>query len=237
MRKPVLLFAIAACLAFGPAASSDGHVSIWDSSVLPDLTNGILPIGGSGQIPGHFQVKVGKTGTGEVQVGIRIQERFVGLVEPRGHKYFATTGASDDDGRATWNFDLHLDFGSQLSQVIDGESTEPIGPTDHTFDDFEVFLVADCDPAKNTRPVEISLNDLGFEGFGIKLLQQSWNMGFGFLEALVCAPQGLSDFPFDDEGEYEFGLVVREARARGAGNRSPGRIVAHRRMTVVVRDS
>jgi hypothetical protein len=97
----LIVAALATVLMAGPVAAGqqtriDVDVSEWNV--------------GSGQSNGEFV-------TGErygVQIGIRAQARFVGPLDVTRDKkvgvYQAETGVSDGLGRATWNYDLHVDL-------------------------------------------------------------------------------------------------------------------------------
>ena len=233
MRKSLSLLGLVVLMALMPAIPP-GTTSIWSSAVGLDLANGIIPVGGAGQIPGHFQISRGRTKTGDVEIGIRAQERFIGPLPPQGKKYFADAGMTTLPDRALWNFDFHLDFGANLSEVVDGVPTLAVGPTNHTAGDFQVLMSVDCDPARNTKPVQFSLSGAGGIPANAKLFQKSWNMGFAFLNG-VCLAQGITTgFPFNSTGEYEVALEVREIKAQSPNNSSNGKVVAKVQMFVVV---
>lgn len=125
LKKTVLIaWMVVALVVTLPASASDtrfgAHVSVWDSSVPTDPLNGIFPIGGSGQVNGDFVV----TSVNGVEIGLRAERRFTQHIDPlpnvkQGHKgiYIADAGTSDALGRATWNFDLHLDLGQAHGQA------------------------------------------------------------------------------------------------------------------------
>lgn len=107
--------ALAGLIATAPAAAQEQSrfgvdASEWDSGTVA-VPGEIIPVGGSGQVNGQFV-------TGErygVQVAIRAQERFVGptLSATRAKQtavYIAASGVGDGLGRATWNYDLHVDL-------------------------------------------------------------------------------------------------------------------------------
>jgi hypothetical protein len=132
MRK-LLMFAVCAVVALplasigGEKKRFDGEVSQWVSgspSTSPDGT--LIPIGGSGQVNGDFVVSE-RNG---IQIGIRAQRRFLQNVAPLPNVkeknvgvYLADTGFSDGLGRATWNFDIHVDlrggFGVAKGKTLD----------------------------------------------------------------------------------------------------------------------
>lgn len=109
--------AVAGRLDSGPGEISVGvDVSVWDSTVPVDAVAGIFPIGGNGQINGEFTVaeRLG------IEIGLRAQKRFVGplAATPSMNRmvgiYEAVTGVSDTSGRATWNYDWHVDLRNAL---------------------------------------------------------------------------------------------------------------------------
>jgi|GEM_PF-2957551 hypothetical protein len=98
----------------GSGAKSIGKVtvgtdaSVWDSDIPRDDTEGIYPIGGSGQINGEFAIAERKG----IQIGMRIQERREGTYEASGKRvgvYESETGFSSGT-RAVWNYDWHVDL-------------------------------------------------------------------------------------------------------------------------------
>ena len=133
--------ALAALIVAAPAAAQEQSrfgvdASEWDSATTV-VAGVIIPVGGSGQLNGQFV-------TGErygVQVGIRAQERFAGPTLPvtRAKQvgvYQAATGVSDLRGRATWNYDLHIDL-RNAQGVAAGK----------TLGDYTLVLDSDISPA------------------------------------------------------------------------------------------
>lgn len=96
----------------GPGKVAVGvAASTWTSDLAQDPSQGLFPIGGSGQLNGEFS-------TAErygIEIGLRAQERFGGPLEatpnPNGKMgiYQAETGFSTGT-RATWNYDWHVDL-------------------------------------------------------------------------------------------------------------------------------
>jgi hypothetical protein len=114
----VLGTALATALISAPVmAEYRTHIGVkateWSSNT--PAGTGIYPVGGDGQVNGEFVVGKRKG----IQIGIRAQKRFEGLLEAKPRTtakgwtvgvYRAETGFSDEKGRATWNYDLHVDL-------------------------------------------------------------------------------------------------------------------------------
>ena len=169
--------------ASGPGKVSVGvDASVWDSGVLLDLSAGIFPIRGSGQINGEFT-------TAErygIEIGLRAQERFLGTLPaaPNGNGkigiYEASTGSSDDLGRATWNYDWHVDL-RNAQGVAAGM----------TLADYDLTLETDMFTAQFRFPVLIDLTFGGFIPGNVVLYQASLNPVFG---ATDFAPMVVSTY-------------------------------------------
>ena len=186
-----------------------GDVSIWDSNVVSNDAT-LFPIGGNGQVNGNFIVDTDDIDSGEVQTGLRAQRRFKQNIDPLipvGYTYFIKPGKSAP-GLANWNFDFHVDLGS--NKQVDGNGdmlATNIGPTSHTFGDFKVTLYIDCDPSvgnKNLFPLDLQTFLLTPTAV---LLQGSQNIGFSFLNGICRWQTGLDFDPFAT-GQYEFVLKV-----------------------------
>ncbi|MEO1087574.1 MAG: hypothetical protein AAFY88_25325, partial [Acidobacteriota bacterium] len=133
--RPIALL-LGSLLAFGTFTApvgatvvAGGDASVWDSAVpqpVDPATGTVFPIGGSGQVNGEFILETVDLGDSALQVGIRVQERFIGPVLPRaGTAFFAESGSPNADGRATWNYELHLDFGTTDDDTtVTGSSLE-----------------------------------------------------------------------------------------------------------------
>jgi len=185
---------------------NDSDVSVWDSTVPVDPFAGIFPIGGAGQIAGNFAVDTNTKKDTAIQVGLRAQERFVGPIEPIGDIYFAATGESTP-GRATWNFDWSLDFGTSFLETQLGKDL-----TAQNLEDFDVVLeITDSDGNQFLLDFGAFPNPVG----PIVLSQSSQNVGFGFI--------GL---PIDSQA-YDISLAVENSK---------GRTLAESEITVVVTD-
>src|SRR5687768_18253549 len=118
MNSKILILttlAIATFVVGGHAAEKSrfgANASEWSSTTVP-VPGVIIPVGGSGQVNGDF-VLGERNG---VEIGIRAQRRFLQNVDPlENHRdgqvgvYAADTGVSDGQGRATWNYDIHVDL-------------------------------------------------------------------------------------------------------------------------------
>lgn len=195
-------------------------VSVWDSSVPLDLPSGLFPIGGSGQLNGEFATStyVGATfgDVSAVQIGLRAQERLGGgpTLTRVGNTYFAEPGTSGTSViGATWNYDLHLDFGTDYLQT-QLRDKGLIGPTE-TIDPlnmrgFEVVFELDIDPTAATNFISTDLNQLATDAAAsinltipvIVLSQTSQNMLFDVFGG------GPTVFNPEIPGIYDFRLSV-----------------------------
>ncbi|MDA7978683.1 MAG: hypothetical protein MPJ50_07930 [Pirellulales bacterium] len=156
---------------FGPRTRVGVDVSEWSSDTATDVENGILPIGGSGQINGEF-VRARFSG---IEIAIRAQERFFGPIVPRRSRdvgvYRADVGESEP-GLATWNYDWHVDLRNAR------------GPfRDVTLDDYDLFLVTNIVGRDDTlfglpMPLNLKFDDDSFPP-GVVLYQGSFNPNFG----------------------------------------------------------
>ena len=146
----------------------------------------IAPIGGSGQVNGNFV-------TGKrygVEIAIRASQRFLGLLDVTRNKnagvYAAETGVSDGLGRATWNYDLHVDLRSAQG-VAAGK----------TLGDYTLVLDSDISASFFGCLYPCDLGAFIPASSGIVLLQTSQNPKFG-------------NPPFDSTAEdtYSFTLTL-----------------------------
>ena len=196
MRK-FLMLVLCAVVVF-PLAGMGGEkkrladeVTEW-SSLTPEGPDAI-PVGGMGQINGGFV-------TGErngIQIGIRASERFQGLLPSTSDKkvgvYLAETGTSDGLGRATWNYDIHVDLRGAFG-VAKGK----------TLSDYTLTLDTDIGDTIFGLPVPLELVE-DFNLDGIRLYQTSLNPKFG-------------NAPFDSNapGTYHFTLTLTPKTFNGA---------------------
>lgn len=136
---------------------------------------------GSGQFNGEFTVAERQG----IELGLRIQERFVGLVEAKSEQggrlgvYEVKTGSTGGDNNGAWNYDWHVDLSNAKGQA-----------KGKTLSDYQLVLEQDFTEqslfgALGSDPVELPLAAEGNGGvcsagtFTPTLCQQSWNPGFG----------------------------------------------------------
>jgi hypothetical protein len=194
IRRLVLTTIVAVCFGM-TAVGVDGaektrfgvDVSEWSSDTV--ATSTVLPVGGSGQVNGNF-VRADRNG---VEIGLRAQRRFSQNIDPlvnfRDKKvavYLADTGTSDGLGRATWNYDIHVDLRGAFG-VAKGK----------TLDNYTLMLDTDIGATLFDFPVPI---DIGVDFMlppEVVLFQTSLNPKFG-------------NAPFDAnaEGTYNFTLIL-----------------------------
>ncbi len=165
--------------------------SVFDSNTVTDGST-IFPVGGSGISNGSFAV----CDHPGVQIAGRISERFVGPITPTPGTadYPSPAGDPNNDGRAAWNIEGHIDFGFAIGDG--GTPPEMLG-------DVNLTVKVDCDPATDiidgpTLPLDL-VPDTAV------LLQFSQNIGFGFL----CENYG-AGFDPDADGHYSFVLTLLE---------------------------
>ncbi|MEM8995833.1 MAG: hypothetical protein AAGF23_13685, partial [Acidobacteriota bacterium] len=191
-----------------------GDASVWDSAVpqpIDPSTATVFPIGGSGQVNGEFILETVDLGDSALQVGLRAQERFIGPVLPRaGTAFFAESGSPNADGRATWNYEIHLDFGtSDDDTTVPGSSLESQllrTLTALNMRDYTVEFLFDTDPTTASQFTVTDLNEfleMGGVGPDVLLFQTSQNPDFGVFG-------GGGAFDADLEGTYELRLRVSD---------------------------
>lgn len=201
-------FFVGQAYAQGPAGNKRGELprsgpglveigidaSTWSSN--EPTGDGLIPIGGSGQVNGEFTIarRLG------IEIGLRAQERFVGpiMAVPNHNNqvgiYQAETGFSDAQGRATWNYDWHVDLRNAYG-VARGRS----------LGDYVLTLEADiADSTLFGFPLPLDLTFGGFIPDDTVLYQSSQNPKFGNPSFDAAAP-----------GTYEFTLVLTPKSFRG----------------------
>lgn len=199
-----LAVALPLTLAAAPQGSGPGRVTVgtdvseWSSDT--PAGDGLIPIGGSGQVNGEFVVAE-RNG---IQVGLRAQQRHEGVLEAtdagRVGRYEATTGYSDDQGRATWNYDWHVDL-RDARGVAAGTTLE-----DYT-------LTLETDHVQDTLFGAPTPLDLTFDGAvpgDTVLYQSSQNPEFG-----DEGPTAADDFDALAENTYHLRLVLTPATFNG----------------------
>jgi len=131
MQKTLAALAImagAGMLAIGAASAAPVHTS--DVNVTSWFV-------GSGQSNGHFSVTSDTAfNGGEIELGVRAQQRRVGPLTPTGDSYLAQTGEDPGTGnRAWWNFDLSIAYDGvindldSLTLIITKDAGTNSGPT------------------------------------------------------------------------------------------------------------
>ena len=187
--------ATAAGTASGPGKVLVGvDVSVWDSGLTSDLSAGIFPIGGGGQINGEFTIAE-RNG---IQIGLRAQERFVGPLDATPNKnrmvgiYEAKTGFSLGT-RAKWNYDWHVDL-REAHGVAAGT----------TLADYDLTLETNMFTSLFTIPVPVDLTFGGFIPGDTVLYQSSQNPDFGNI-----------DFNAEAELRYSIRLVLTPVTFNG----------------------
>jgi hypothetical protein len=185
---------VVAMPASGPGSVSIGvDASIWDSTIPP--SPGIIPIEGSGQINGEFTTaeRLG------IEIGLRAQQRFEGTIEATPNQngkvgiYEAETGTSDALGRATWNYDWHVDL-RNAQGVAAGTA----------LDDYELTLETDIGSTLFGFTVPLDLTFGGSIPGDTVLYQSSQNPSFGNTEFDPLVP-----------GTYTFRLVLTPVTFNG----------------------
>jgi PEP-CTERM motif len=187
----VAIPAIAAPITGVDTGVAAGNVSVWDSTVASDPANGIFPIGGSGQVNGGFiidTVNDRPIPDASVQVGIRAQKRFFGPVLPRTGNVFEAELGESSPGRATWNYDIHIDLRSPQA-IIDGRSGS-------------VTLEIDSDASSAISWNTLNINSLLPQNAPWYLFQASINPTFGTV--------GIPGFDLNTPGIYDFRLTVAD---------------------------
>jgi hypothetical protein len=194
MRTQSILVASAAllCFAVGVQAGEKSRFGVdvteWSSATVANPPV-IIPIGGSGQVNGHFV-------TGErngIEIGLRASRRFLQNVAPLPVSrekstevgvYLADTGTSDGSGRATWNYDIHVDL-RNAKGVAQGSA----------LGDYDLTLDTDIGTTIFGLPVPLDLTV--FADPATELFQTSQNPKFG-------------NAPFDANapGTYHFTLTL-----------------------------
>lgn len=198
-------------------------VSVWDSTVSFDLSSGIIPIGGSGQVPGAFTVDTFEKKDTAIQVGLRAQERGIGTLEPIDNVYFAPMGMDPSNPtRASWNFDWSLDFGTSDIAQGDLETQLDKNLTALNMKNFEIIL--EITNQDGNVVSNFNLNDVVDLVYAtpenVVLYQQSWNTQFSFINL----PQPESGEP---SVSYDIALVVSNDK---------GKKIAESDITVVITD-
>ena len=193
-----------------------GEVSIWDPNLMGQ---DLYPITNENQFNGEFVVDTyvgavigGKKG---VQAGLRSQNRSGGVpptLVRKENTYFANLGNTHDstgDG-TTWNYDIHLDFGTEFLSAQQMENP-PLNPGNMR--DFVVTFMLDTDPSAAQNFISTDLNDFATTTLGIDpsdpilLFQISQNV----LSSVLGGGPGV--FDPNARGIYDFHLSVFDEKS------------------------
>lgn len=168
---------------------------------------------GTGQPNGEFI-------TAEVQgveIGLRAQERFEGLLGVTGDQgdrvavYEAPAGPSPrsaGDNNGTWNYDFHVDLSNAKGRHAGKSLSDYKLVLEQDFTEQSLFGVLGSDPVQLPLDAQanggVCVNDT-FDPDN--LCQQSWNPGFGNSPAREANGEGAAYDP-DEERTYTLRLVL-----------------------------
>lgn len=152
---------------------------------------------GSGQFNGEFVVAEQQG----IELGLRIQERFVGPLEVTGDNgnrvgvYHAVTGDTGGNN-ATWNYDWHVDLSDARGNAKGKVLSDYRLFLEQDFSEEDLFGTLGSDPVE--LPLSPAPGVCSPDTFDAdSLCQQSWNPGFGN-----------DDFDPNAEGTYNLRLVL-----------------------------
>lgn len=179
------------------AVQDDGSCELFTTSYEFDATLDIPINIGTGISNEHMTV----ANYGPLQIGAKINERFVDDVTPIGINYNISTGYSRTDffdatpnpPLAKWDYIFSVDLG------------------EYTYNDLNVFVSIDFDPIDSetqAESYELPLSEL-LQGIGLggsSIRQQSENLGFAFWQGLAGEDALL--FSPTQAGVYDLGLRV-----------------------------
>lgn len=152
---------------------------------------------GSGQFNGEFVIAQGQG----IELGLRAQERFEGLLQVTGDKgnrvgvYEAASGSTGGNN-ATWNYDFHVDLSQAKGNAKGKDLSDYKLVLEQDYTGQSLFGQLGFDPVElplNAEPLGVCSTDT----FTSTLCQQSWNPGFGN-----------TDFDPSVEGTYNLRLVL-----------------------------
>jgi len=150
-----LLVLVFVCVCLFAKQIDNLPVSVFSSKVQEDKSKGIYPIGGSGQINGHFCTDTYVDKDIGIQVGLRVEKRYKGpvytLIE---RSYYAEVGV-DKNNFPLWDLDFHLDAGTAYLATQQNDSIM----TPHNALEHEVTLSFDLDPSSGIKWKNETLND------------------------------------------------------------------------------
>ena len=186
-------------LNFDPAAiSDDGSCEIFSNTFEFDAQLNVPITIGTGISNLHATI----TNHGPIELGLKVNERFVDDIIPNGSDYYTTTGYSRTSffdetpvvGLGKWDLIFSINLGN------------------YTFNDLNIFVELDFDPTENNSlatPYALPLSTV-LQGIGAgasSLRQQSENLGFAFWAGLAGADAALYD-PLQP-GVYDFAIVLK----------------------------
>ena len=186
-----------AAVNFDPTATmDDGSCEVFNSEFFEDATLNIPISIGTGISNEHMTI----TRHGSIELGVKINERFVDDVIPVGTDYFISTGYSrtsffdetPNPPNSKWDFIFSIDLG------------------DYTYNDLSAFVSLDFDPVDGPTQAEIYNLDLStnLQGIGLggsSIRQQSDNLAFAFFQ--VFTPNATL-FDALSPGVYDLGVFV-----------------------------
>lgn len=155
---------------------------------------------GDGNLNTNYAIDRGTDSFGDLEIGLKAKERFVGDLTSDGNgRYFANAGSPDNDGLSSWN----IDFGYALSR-----DALPVN--------YEMTLMVDFDAGFGTQSwVTIDLTNFNlFNAIVSPSGGGSQNPGFGFWATtvpLIVDASGYIAFDPNAIGEYDVKMILNDA--------------------------
>lgn len=153
---------------------------------------------GSDQFNGEFVIAQGQG----IELGLRAQERFEGLLQVTGDKgnrvgvYEAASGSTGGNN-ATWNYDFHVDLSQAEGNAKGKDLNDYKLVLEQDYTEQDLFGALGSDPVQLPLKAESAGGVCSEDTFTSTLCQQSWNPGFGN-----------DDFNPTAEGTYNLRLVL-----------------------------
>ncbi len=154
---------------------------------------------GDGNMNTNYSIHRGMDAFGDLEIGLKAKERFVGDLTTDGNgRFFANAGSPDNDGLSSWN----IDFGFALSR-------------DALPSNYQMTLMVDFDAGFGTQSwVTLDLtNFFFFNAITSPSGGGSQNPGFGFWAVdvpLILDASGYMAFDPNAVGEYDVKMVLTE---------------------------
>ena len=155
---------------------------------------------GDGNLNENFTIARTTDSFGDIEIGLKAKERFVGPISNVGSRYFAEVGSPNNDGRASWN----IDYGFALPQAA--------LPSNYT-----LLLNVDFDSGfGSTSFVTLDITQ-SLENFfqNVSSGGDSQNLDFGFWGTTTSGPlmldldaSGHIVFDADALGEYDINMEL-----------------------------